>query len=332
MKKYEINKDGLQIIIKTNIYQLDNILNELLCQYFYVTDLKCEYSNNVVTIDFVEDKILYNDILNNEKILNITSSGSIVASSHNNKISIIFPILTSLSFVDLKRIVLDSFAKYYEFMNVFFIHAAAVVNKDTKKSAVFVGENGSGKTTNILHLLCDSRFEYMANDRVGLYYDNSKIHTLGFPSNIGIRASTIENSKELKEKLLCYFKKDDYKRNVMESSKHNCVNKLSFAINELKIALNRDSIDKSELGAIFFTKFDKNYVKNQLLELPKNEVYNMLSKYQISAVCKEQSYLNDVLTFNMDRYPNLIEYIQNYDSFVCEQNSDEIFSYVKKRC
>lgn len=325
MKHYEINKNEVKFIINTNVGNLDTNLNLLLNNYFEVY----ESSNNdvdiyKVLIDFILDKDLYQSSLDLPDILKITNSGNIVLSSGKNKIKIIISKFDENALIDLKRIVIDCFARYYDFKKVYFVHGASVVNKQNGMATVFVGASGSGKTTNMLQFLNTNSYNYMANDRIGFYVQDSQVYVIGFPSNVGIRASTLEIYPEIKRRLVKYFSDTEYAANIIESLINNCTNKLSIKINNLKQAFQCDSIFCAPLGTLIFTEFDKNSNKVEVEKITLDEVIERMEKYKIHAVSKEQIYLNDVISFDVDKYELNFICLSNYDSYLYKQNGTPI--------
>lgn len=187
---------------------------------------------------------------------------------------------------------------------------------------VFIGDTGSGKTTNMLYLLNTGLYDYLANDRIGFYVKNSSIYVIGFPSNIGVRASTVENNYDLKQKLICYFPHQKYKENVLESMENTCSKKLSLTICDIKEAFQCDSTFCAPLETIIFTEFDKFFKFSNIEKLDPSKSLSRLLKYEISSISKEQSYLNECLMFNVTKFQDSTTYFSYYMSYLYRQNNN----------
>ena len=158
-------------------------------------------SNELVVIDIIDGKTI--NYFKTDCF--VMTPNTYIFSNKKNRIKFIYDKFDENQCLNLKRIVIDVFAKYYESLGTYFVHGASVVNRETNKATIFVGDTGSGKTTNLLFYLSSGKYNYMGNDRIGIRYYNEQLIVYGFPSNLGLRYSTLELSQKIKNTLLPYI-------------------------------------------------------------------------------------------------------------------------------
>lgn len=150
MNYYEIFKDGLKIIIKTNVTSLDKKMYKFFNGCFIINNYNKEnISKELVVIDLVDRKSI--DHYKDDYF--IMNPNTWILSNNKNNIKFIYDDFNESQCLNLKRIIIDIFAKYYECLGIYFVHGASVVNKETNKATVFIGDSNSGKTTNLLFYL-----------------------------------------------------------------------------------------------------------------------------------------------------------------------------------
>lgn len=293
MNCYEIFKDGLKIIIKTSVPNLNTKMSQHFNGCFVISDYnEKNIPTELVTLDIVaEETIEYS-----KNKCFIMAPNTLIFSNKKNNIKFIYDHFNADHCLNLKRIIIDIFAKYYEDIGIYFVHGASVVNKKTNKATVFIGNSGSGKTTNLLFYLLSKKYDYMGNDRIGLRYYNGKLIVYGFPSNLGLRYPTLELNYNLKNLILPYIDKELYQKNA-----DNCLDskKLNLTVFNLLNAFNCKFVSKAELSEIIVTCYDKKnsmQVFNELLDV--EEIISQIERQHISAISKEQFFLNELLKFN----------------------------------
>lgn len=291
MNYYEIFKNGLKIIIKTNVTSLDKKMYKFFNGCFIINNFNKEsISKELVVIDLVDRKSI--DHYKDDYF--IMNPNTWILSNKKNNIKFIYDDFNEIQCLNLKRIIIDIFAKYYECLGIYFVHGASVVNKETNKATIFIGDSNSGKTTNLLFYLLSGKYDYMGNDRIGLRYYDGKIITYGFPSNLGLRYPTLELSSELKNILLPYVDKKSY-LNII----NNCLysKKLSLNVFDLLSIFSCKFVSEAELSKIIVTCYDETIHTDVFDEMSYIEVLKQIKRQHIPSVSKEQYFLNELLEF-----------------------------------
>lgn len=295
MNYYEIFKDGLKIIIKTDVTDIDIKMYKFFNGCFIINNYNNEnISKELVVIDIVDRK----SIDYREDDYFIMNPNTRILSNEKNNIKFIYDDFDESQCLNLKRIIIDVFAKYYESLGVYFVHGASVVNKETNKSTVFIGNSNSGKTTNLLFYLLSEKYNYMGNDRIGLRYYDGRIITYGFPSNLGLRYSTLELNSELKNILLPYIDENSYLK-IIDNGLY--FKKMKLNIFDLLSIFDCEFVSKAELEKIIVTSYDKTIHTDVFNELSYVEVLEQLKSQHISSISKEQYFLNNILEFSDDQ-------------------------------
>ena len=292
MNYYEIFKDGLKIIIKTNVTNIDTKMYKFFNGCFIINNYNNEtISKELVVIDIVDRKSI--DYYKDDYF--IMNPNTWIFSNEKNSIKFIYDDFDESQCLNLKRIIIDIFAKYYESLGIYFVHGASVVNKETNKATVFIGNSNSGKTTNLLFYLLSEKYDYMGNDRIGLRYYDGRIITYGFPSNLGLRYPTLELSPELKNILLPYIDEKSYLKII-----DNCLysKKMNLNVFDLLSIFGCKFVSKAELSKVIVTSYDKTIHTDVFDELSYIEVLEQIKSQHISSVSKEQYFLNNILEFS----------------------------------
>ena len=292
MNYYEIFKDGLKIIIKTNVTNIDIKMDKYFNGCFIINYYNKEnISNELVVIDIIDGKTI--NYFKTDCF--VMTPNTYIFSNKKNRIKFIYDKFDENQCLNLKRIVIDVFAKYYESLGTYFVHGASVVNRETNKATIFVGDTGSGKTTNLLFYLSSGKYNYMGNDRIGIRYYNEQLIVYGFPSNLGLRYSTLELSQKIKNTLLPYIDEKSY-LNIINHCLYS--NKFNLNIYDLLSAFNCKFVSEAELSKIIITCYDKTIYSDIFVQLSYIEVLEQVKRQHIPSVSKEQSFLNGLLEFS----------------------------------
>lgn len=296
MNYYEICKDDLKLVIRTDIMCFADMMDKYFSGCFSI----CEYNKNNISNETVVIDIIQN---NNLKVVGkncfVMGYNTYICCDNKNRILFIYDDkFNEIQCINLKRIVIDIFAKYYESMGTYFVHAAAVVNKENKKATVFIGDTGSGKTTNLLFYLQSGQYNYMGNDRIGLRYYNGDLIANGFPSNLGLRYPTLELNSKLKDMILPYIDNQKYSRYIK-----NLMNdeKITLTVFNLLNVFNCRLIDKSIISDFIITCHDEKAYGDVFEKISCKELLEQIEKQHIPSVSKEQYFLNDLLDFKYNK-------------------------------
>lgn len=148
----------------------------------------------------------------------------------------------------LKRMLSDLVNRFIEIKGGIFLHSSSVV--DINKSIVFIGNKGSGKTTNMLYLLNQGGLKYSSNERTAIIKLQNKIVTYGNPSRINIRADSLANNDLLRKKLWDAIDQKKYAEYKEMPLSRDCSERLVITYSDICRCLNVNCIPTSELGAI----------------------------------------------------------------------------------
>lgn len=241
--------------------------------------------------------------------------------SNNKKEDILF----------IKRLLSDLINRYIEKKGGIFLHSSSIV--DDSKSIIFIGDKGSGKTTNMLYILEQYQLGYSANERTGIILKDDIIRTYGNPARINIRANTLNKNEKLIEKLWCCIEKEDYEKYKSMLLSRDCSERLIVSFRDLEERLGVKIIPFANIYAICNLIYDSNidfYMEKVNYDTIKESLENSI----INGVYPNRSILNDVFeteTINIDKllYRNDINYYNIYHN-ASYNNSENIIKILKR--
>ena len=237
MEKFYLNSEFAKIGVYSEIdYGLKEKMSELFKEYLEIKNFETENVKLDYSICFLKN----NHGINMKEKLD----------SHNLFISKKQRVLyTTLNYekdeeiIYVKRIVESLRNRILEEKGVVFLHGACIVVDEY--GIAFVGGKYSGKTTTIFNYLLKEKAKFLSNDRIGIVRQGNKTIVIGCPSNIGIRATTINSNVILKGKITNSQKKFDNE------------SRIALSIKELREKFGIKCVSSAELKYIFLLEHNE---------------------------------------------------------------------------
>jgi len=229
-----VDKDSLDI----------NLLKNSLGSYLEIIECNSNDVSNIdLTIVFMKkEEVLYKD-------------GNLIVDNHitfleNNTLYVYLDDCVCNEMVFVKRLLTDLSNRFFERKNGIFLHASSIV--DDNNAIVFVGEKGSGKTTNMLYILDSENVAYSSNERTGIILDKASgnLITYGNPARINIRANSLKQCKSVREKLKGCIDQEQFLAYSEMNLANNCSERLVVSFNDIYNNLLRDIVPSASLQAV----------------------------------------------------------------------------------
>ncbi|MDO7412000.1 hypothetical protein Q5X48_09260 [Acinetobacter baumannii] len=202
----------------------------------------------------------------------------------------------------IMRIIRSIFLKLSLVENSLFLHASAVVYNG--KAIVFTGPKKAGKTTTMLAMLEYTNSAPLTNDKLLLKKNNDSIEVYGFPIRAGIRSGTLISFSTIHERLYRLPKNSIYDDKILRVTMDN-----------LAHLYQRQAIQHSDLGVIFFPIYEPNINEPNIKKLTNKQVeillaQSVLSEFKdieplqtaIQDYFYEPDYSNENIIFKFDVY------------------------------
>lgn len=218
-----------------------------------------------------------------------------------------------------KRIIESLRNRILEKKGAIFFHASSI--SIDGNAAIFVGEKNSGKTTTMLNYLTERNGKYISNDRTALIKKDGKTIAIGSPTNIGIRAKTIESNKKLRGAL---------PKKINENIKLDDEARMSISIRELREKLNIKDVKEAKLKWIFFIEHTKNETAT-IKKISYEELINQIGKQRVEGTYKKNRMLKQCIETKENDIQNIIS--KNVEGYYFSQDgncSEILYEFFKK--
>ena len=231
----------------------------------------------------------------------------------------------------IKRVLIDLINRFFESKKGIFLHSSAIVSNDN--SIIFIGDKGSGKTTNMLYMLNNYKFAYSSNERTGLKLDNDVIISYGNPSRINIRANTLKFNESLRNNIgRCI---DINKYNFLSNCDlpRDCSERLVVSFNELSASLGIDIVPISKLKVLLNLIYTPN-ITFDFEEISYSKIRTDIMKSEINGVYNQRALLNDIFPVQIESIDNILgnSAVSFYNIYQdgSSDNSSKILKVLKK--
>lgn len=220
----------------------------------------------------------------------------------------------------LKRILSDLVNRFIEIKGGMFFHSSSIVALE--KSVIFIGDKGTGKTTNMLYILKNGEFDYCSNERTGLIKIDDSIITYGSPARINIRVNTLEQNEKLRKLLWDKININDYKKYKNLSLSRECSERVVVSFEDICNSLNISSVPFSNLGAICNLIFDP-IIDFKIEKITYDEIKPYLLSSKINGVFEQREELNDIFECENNSLDNILRNINNVTYYNIRQNNSK---------
>ncbi len=305
MERFNVHSSNVDISVYSNLdYEISKSLQQQFLNYLQIVKLnyKTDYTVCLLKekfgIDFDKQLNGYDIFIsrNNRRIYTVIKKDDL----QNNIIYI-------------KRLIESLRNRILESKGAIFFHGASISIDD--KAAIFLGNKNSGKTTTILNFLASGQAEYMSNDRVALLKEDGVIKVIGSPTNIGLRATTLEANNKLKG--LIYNK-------INRKMQLDAESRIVLSVKQLRESLKIEEKSEAKLGWIFYIERAKDGI-TAIKQLSYNELIEKLKEQRINGVFEKNIILNDCIDVKNNTIENIIpENVKAY-YFSQDGNCNQIF-------
>lgn len=198
--------------------------------------------------------------------------------------------------LSIKRLLINLNNRILESKGVVFIHSSSIsINGE---GIMFVGDRGSGKTTNMLYMLGNDGVSYVSNERTGLIQieeGKKGIRMFGVPSRINIRPGALESNLALKEKLFPIVANRGYEEALKYLTDSASLNsRMVISLQELKDILGIKEQAEANLKTIVVLKYNPN-VDYKLEDISQGEMLEILDQHRINGVFSGMAELNNIV-------------------------------------
>ena len=233
----------------------------------------------------------------------------------------------------VKRLLTDLSNRFFEMKGGIFLHASSIV--DGQNTIMFIGDKGSGKTTNMLYILDSERVAYSSNERTGVMLDadSGQLITYGNPARINIRAASLRQCESLREKLDDCIDQQQYLRYREMNLANNCSERLVVDFNDISSKLQRDIVPCALLDSIC------NLIYSPSIDFMVEEIDYMMFRSSlansiIDGVFPKRDKLNEIFPTNKFNLDDLLlnsktKFYNIYQDFKTN-NSREIMKILRK--
>ena len=307
------------LIDKSNINI--NELKKYLGNYITLNKLeKTEIYNKdltIVLLDKNNSKIKSNAFLIDNHLVYLEGNELYIFVEKNNKNEIIF----------IKRLLIDLINRFFEKKQGIFLHSSSIV--DSNNSIVFIGDKGSGKTTNMLYMLDKGSISYSSNERTGIIYNNGILLTYGNPARINIRANSLKFNDSLRNKLIGTFDMERYLEYSNMDLPVNCEERLVVSFEDISSKLNVPIVPIAPLNSICNLKYDKN-IDFMMEKVDYESMKKDIEKSIITGVFPKRQKLNDLFATENTNYDTLLKNNKvNYYNIYQNNTSDNSEKIIK---
>ncbi len=224
------------------------------------------------------------------------SEKNIMVNSKDKEVGLIVDDLGEKGQLSIKRLLINLNNRILENKGVVFIHGSSV--SINGKGIMFVGDRGSGKTTNMLYMLGKNAVNYISNERTGLMptqEGKKEIRMFGVPSRINIRPGALESNFALKEKLLPIVVNRGYEEALKYLTDSASLNsRMVISLQELKDILGVKEQAEANLKTIVVLKYNPN-VDYKLEDISRGEMLEILEQHRINGVFSGMAELNNIV-------------------------------------
>lgn len=231
-----------------------------------------------------------------------------------------------------KRLLIDLINRFFERKGGVFLHSSSVVSEGN--TVLFIGDKGTGKTTNMLYLLNNYNLAYSSNERTGLILSSDKIVSYGNPARINVRANTLKLNKLLKDKLWDCIDKSKYQQFITTNLSRDCSERLVISFNDLANKLGVQIVPSSKLKIIFNLIYEPNIVFD-FEEVEYKEMKHFIESSVIDGVFPQREVLNKIFPIHATDVKDILDsdeicYYNIYQDGT-RDNSPEIYKILKRK-
>ena len=294
---------------------------------------------NYIIINEVENDNISNDtltvVLQDKKYLNMANK-AIMIDGHisffnNNELLIYIDRDNPEEIIFIKRLLIDLTNRLFEQKNGTFLHSSSIV--ESNNSIVFIGDKGTGKTTNMLNIIEKNKLGYSSNERTGIIHFNNEVMTYGNPARINIRPNTLKCNESLRKKLLECIDVSKYLEYSKLNLPMNCEERLVVTFDDISKKLDVDIVPFASLYSICNLIYNPNID----FKMEKVDYINMkdaIIRASIDGVFPQRQILNEILPIEKISYDDLLnsEQINYYNIYQNNtiDNSDSIIKVLRR--
>ena len=200
---------------------------------------------------------------------------------------------------------------------------------DSNNSVVFIGDKGSGKTTNMLYMLDKGLMAYSSNERTGIINNKGVLLTYGNPARINVRANSLKFNESLRDKLFGTFDMEKYLKYSNMDLEVNCEERLVISFEDISSNLNVPIVPIAPLNSICNLKYDEN-IDFMMEKVDYKSMKPYIEKSIITGVFPQREKLNDLFATENVNYDSLLKNNEiNYYNIYQNNTSDNSEKIIK---